>query len=354
MKSYIQFINEKNEGIYQLTSNIADIVSKLYNESNGMYKALIEPTIRKEYNIISKISPEEVFNGEYELWDVYTAKEPFTIETIFNNEPKTKVFDRYHKEVTDANMLKYLQESVLNYEKFVKMNKDFNLNHNISGALSGDVDLEKVMFDAMTLYKSLKWYDFSDELKNKLTEDEKNRLKSIVSMKKFNLYESKSDEINWELCIYKMKKMPAFSREKPSVGRGFYSWDPTWVDGSPDSSIAINKFGPVKYWNGGSEYSKIEDENLIKKIKGSIDFVYDYMFEQEDHNALYNTVRSFFMNYDEDYDSDYSKGWVNLFDYLVDKKQFKVIDEISWKEDEFDGDMETLKRSAKGIIKFGL
>jgi hypothetical protein len=339
LKKYIQFINEKvDTTIYDLKVEIAAEIVHFQLK----YAGKLHPVV--------KWYEESDHLDQYEL---LTAREPYTIWNDTDGfEARVDVKDRYRHHVNDKEELQYILECIKKYERFMDMNPKigaFGFTEGIAKALSGSLEDEKMLFKSIPMYK-FKWDGFSDELIATLTDEEKIFLKSYMSGSKYNIFESNEEE-NWNPYIYKMKKMPAFSREKHAVGRGFWSWDPTWFSGSFEG-IAINEFGPVKYWSGGAEYERIKDPELIKNIKNSIDSTYSYMFEQEEHNKLYNTVRSFIMNYDEDYDAEYDKWWKNLFDYLVGKKLFQAIDEIYWNDSAFDGDKENIIRSAKGLSKY--
>jgi len=342
LKNYTQFLNESNN-VHDLKAEIAGEIVNFHIK----YGSKLYPTIKFR---------NKKGNDEYEIYDLLTANEFYKIHNdISDFEALVNIYDRYaQKPIEDIKQLEYILECLRKYEKFMDKNPKHDLVDSIAKALTGDFEMEKVFFNAIKLYR-FKWDEFSDDLIDSLTDEEKTFLKSYTAGSKYKLFESKEDSNNWKEYIYKMKKMPAFSREKIAVGRGFWSWDPTWDDLDVSrSGIAINVFGPVRYYNNGANFTRIDDEKLINKIKGSIDFTYSYMFEQEEHNKLYQVVRSFIMNYDEDHKGEYDKAWVELFNHLVKKKHFKAIDEIYWKEDEFNGDMETIIRSTKGLSKFNI
>jgi len=336
IKNRQQFINEsKKPSPYDLKLKIASEVSYI----NYKYDR-------------NRLFPIIYFrNGkvdDHEIYELYTHREPFVIHNILREfESTAKVYDRYERMVHDYDNLEYILECIRKYDKFLKINPKHELNENIANALSGSLKDEKDLFNALSFYK-FKWDEFSDELINSLSEEEKKFLKSYTSGSKYNLFESK-DETNWNKYLYKMKKMPAFSREKHSIGKGFWSWDPAWPKGSYDG-IAVNEFGPVQYSGGGSEYSRLQDDNLIQELKDSIDFAYDYMFEQEEHNKLFQIVRSFIMNYR----GSYEDSWNSLLQYLIEKDRIKAVERIYWDEDAIDGDIETIIRSAKGLSKYNI
>ena len=166
-------------------------------------------------------------------------------------------------------------------------------------------------------------------------------------LKSYTNFINESTENSYESTLYKMKKMPAFSREKFAVGKGYWSWDLVYPNSN--DSYAINKYGVVSYDSGGN-WMKIDDEQIIKKITDSIDSVYEYMFESEEHNKLHQIVRSFFYNNV----TTPKNVWQKLFNQLIERKKFKALEVIYWKKSDIEGDIDTIIRSAKGINKFDL